>query len=238
MIEKFVQSGSVKLWTTSSGSGLPLLLCNGGPGLCDYLADVAAMVSDVAQVVRWEQRGCGRSDASDHYSIEQTFEDMEAIRTHFGFEKWLVGGHSWGADLALMYALKHRQRVLGGLCIAGGRLNNDREWHKAYKAGEEKGELQPQLAYPVNDEVNQQLNAARKRYIQDPFLLQEVSRLPTPMLFIYGEKDIRPSWAVKQIAYLLPKGEYCEISDAPHVIWLTQPAALRSAMRHFITSLS
>ena len=115
MGEEFVQSGDAKLWTTSEGSGVPLLLCNGGPGLCDYLADVADMVTDIAQVVRWEQRGCGRSDSSDHYSIEQTLKDMETIRNHFGFEKWLVGGHSWGADLALMYALKYRKRVIGSL---------------------------------------------------------------------------------------------------------------------------
>jgi len=232
--EKYVQSDDVKLWTTSDGNGLPLLLCNGGPGLCDYLGDVAAMVSDITQVIRWEQRGCGRSESSQTYSIEQTLDDMEAIRKAYGFEKWFVGGHSWGADLALMYALEYPERVIGGICIAGGRMNNDREWHNAYKKGKEKGELQPKYAYPPNDEVNKQLNADRKRYIQEPFLLQDVSNLDVPVVFIYGDEDIRPAWAVEQIAYLLPKGDYREIGGAQHAIWMTHHFALRAAMRKFI----
>ncbi len=234
MVEAYVRSDTTKLWTTSSGNGLPMLLCNGGPGLCDYLADVADMVTDIATVIRWEQRGCGRSDSSDSYSIEQTLQDMEAIRKHYSYDKWFVGGHSWGADLALMYALEYPERVIGGICIAGGRMNNDREWHNAYKAGKEKGELLPEFAYPFNDEVNQQLNADRKQYIQEPFLFQDISKLDVPVVFIYGQNDIRPAWAVEQIAYLLPKGDYREIGGAQHAIWMTHHFALRAAMRKFV----
>lgn len=238
MVEEYVNSGTEKLWTSADGNGLPLLLCNGGPGLCDYLGDVAEMVTDITRVIRWEQRGCGRSDSSDTYSIDQTLKDMEAIRKHYGYEKWFVGGHSWGADLALMYALEYPQRVIGSICIAGGRMNNDREWHNAYKAGKEKGELLPKFDYPFNDDVNKQLNADRKDYIQDPFLLQDVSKLDIPVVFVYGQNDIRPSWAVEQIAYLLPKGEYREIGGAQHSIWMTHHFALRASMRKFINQFT
>lgn len=236
--EKFVQSDNVKLWTISEGSGLPLLLCNGGPGLCDYLGDVADMVTDIAQVIRWEQRGCGRSEHDSSYTIEQTLNDMEAIRKAYGFEKWLIGGHSRGADFALMYALKYPERVIGGICIAGGRMTNDREWHNAYKKGKEKGELQPDYAYPFNEEVNRQLNKDYTRYIQDPFLLQDVANLSVPITFIYGSADIRPAWAVEQIAYLLPEGDYREITGAQHAIWMTHHYALRSSIRKIITGIT
>ena len=48
-----------RLWTATAGSGAPLLLCHGGPGLWDYLEPVPAMIEDVATVHRYDQRGGG-----------------------------------------------------------------------------------------------------------------------------------------------------------------------------------
>ncbi len=45
MHEHLVQLDKVKLWTISQGQGLPVMLCNGGPGYCDYLGPVAEMIA-------------------------------------------------------------------------------------------------------------------------------------------------------------------------------------------------
>ena len=52
MTEQFVDSEGARLWTISEGNGIPVVLCNGGPGCCDYLAPVGAMFDDLAQVIR------------------------------------------------------------------------------------------------------------------------------------------------------------------------------------------
>ena len=57
MSERFVLSDGVSIWTTCDGEGLPVMLCNGSAGCCDYLAPVAGMLDEVAQVLRFEQRG-------------------------------------------------------------------------------------------------------------------------------------------------------------------------------------
>jgi len=44
MTEQFVDSEGAWLWTISEGKGIPVVLCNGGPGCCDYLAPVAALL--------------------------------------------------------------------------------------------------------------------------------------------------------------------------------------------------
>jgi proline iminopeptidase len=94
------------LWTSREGSGLPLVLCHGGPGLWDYLGDLAATLSNDFTVYRWDQRACGRSTAgSVPASTSGTLDDLEALRSHFGHEQWSVLGHSFGAELALLYAL-------------------------------------------------------------------------------------------------------------------------------------
>src|SRR5262249_32574146 len=56
------------LWTEDSGRGDPLVLCHGGPGLWDYFDDVADWLSGIATVVRWDQRGCGRSQRMGPYT--------------------------------------------------------------------------------------------------------------------------------------------------------------------------
>lgn len=204
------------------------MLCNGGPGCCDYLEPVAEMLDDMAKVIRFEQRGCGRSDPAPPYDIETCLADLESIRTAYNVDRWIIGGHSWGADLALLYTLEHSSRVAGLVCIAGGRMHSDRDWHTEYKRREaEVGEYVPEFLYPTNREVNRQVNASWKSYIKKPDLLLSLSKLRVPALFIYGERDIRPSWPTEQIVNLMPNARFELISGAEHVIWSTHADELR-----------
>src|SRR3954462_12417405 len=232
MTEQFVSSDGVQLWTVAQGSGVPSALCNGGPGCCDYLAPVAAMLDDIAQVIRFEARGCGRSAAMPPYTVATCLADLEAIRRHYGVERWIVGGHSAGADLALAYALEYPEKVLGVICISGGRVHNDREWHRIYSERRDQGlEILPAFDYPPNLEVNTEVNRSWKQYIQRPSLLKELARLDRPALFVYGERDIRPSWPVEQVAQLLPNAAFQMIAGADHHIWVTHPGELKTASR-------
>jgi proline iminopeptidase len=121
----------VRLWTVTGGSGsVPVVLCHGGAGLWDYLEPVAAMLSPIARVYRWEQRGCGRSERTGPYSLGRYVADIEFLRRHFGHERWLVVGHSWGAGLALRYALAHPDRTLGVLYVSGTGFGQ--AWRAAY----------------------------------------------------------------------------------------------------------
>ena len=117
------------LWHETSGSrgALPLVLCHGGPGLSDNLEPVAAMVDDLAFVVRYDQRGGGRSaEVGRPYDIATFVTDLEELRGELGFERWVVGGHSWGALLALLYCLEHPDRALGLVYLSGPGLDFSR----------------------------------------------------------------------------------------------------------------
>ena len=233
--ERFVLSDGAMLWTVQSGHGFPVMLCNGGPGCCDYLTPVAEMLDDIASVIRFEQRGCGRSDPAPSYDIETCLRDLENIRRHYNVEQWIIGGHSWGADLALMYALTHTDRVAGLVCIAGGRMHNDREWHKEYqRRKDEEGEETPDFLYPINREVNEQLNRASKSYIQNPGLFLAIFELSVPALFVYGDRDIRPSWPTEQVANLMPNARFVMVEGAAHLIWSSHPNQLRALLREFV----
>lgn len=238
MAEAFVQNGGVSLWTEEQGRGVPVLLCNGGPGCCDYLAPVAAMLENAAHVIRFEERGCGRSSPSPPYEVLRSVADMEAVRAHYGVDAWVVGGHSWGCDLALAYAVEHPERTLGLVAISGGRIVNDRSWHEAYVYGRDHvGEALPEMRYPFNQRVNEQMNASWKRYIQLPRLLKQLAELEVPALFICGDADIRPSWPTEQLAELLPQGRFERIPGAAHLVWATHPRELAELLGAFVRTL-
>ena len=48
-MEARVSSRGGRIWTTVQGQGVPLLLCNGGPGCCDCLGSVAEMLDGGAR---------------------------------------------------------------------------------------------------------------------------------------------------------------------------------------------
>jgi len=130
-VDTITTDDGCRLWATSTGDGPPLILCHGGPGLWDMFADVAAMLSDRLRVIRWDQRGCGRSERRGPYALARTVADLDAVRQHFGLDRVAVLGHSWGAQLALRYALDHPDRVSRLVYVSGVGLGWD--WHPHYK---------------------------------------------------------------------------------------------------------
>lgn len=109
-----------------------MVLCHGGPGLWDYLGPVAAMVDDLVTVHRYDQRGGGRSPRRGPFTLNRFVGDLDEIRRHFGYERLVVGGHSWGASLALFYGLAFPERVSAIVYMNGTGLG--RSWKPAYEA--------------------------------------------------------------------------------------------------------
>lgn len=130
MVEERVNANGVILWTVRQGAGPPLVLCHGGPGDHDVLGPVAAMVEALTTVFRYEQRGCGRSERTPPYDVATFVADLEGLRRHWGHERWIVGGHSWGAGLALTYAVHHPERVRALLYLSGTGITL--EWRDEY----------------------------------------------------------------------------------------------------------
>jgi len=128
-----------RLWTAGAGRGAPLIMCHGGPGLWDMFGSLAGSLSgslsgslagDV-RAVRWDQRGCGRSERRGPYSVARSVADLDAVRAALDVERVAVLGHSWGATLALRYALDHPDRVSALIYVSGTGLGWD--WHEPFQ---------------------------------------------------------------------------------------------------------
>jgi proline iminopeptidase len=107
-----------------------VVFCHGGPGLWE-MGDLARSLP--AAIHRWDQRGCGRSQRRGPYSVARTIADLDAVRAHFGLARMTLLGHSWGAQLALRYALAHPDRVAGLVYVSGTGIDHSSTWHEDYE---------------------------------------------------------------------------------------------------------
>lgn len=204
---------------------------NGGPGCDDYLEPVARMIEGVTRVIRFEPRGCGRSDWDGNYGLDTLLKDAEVLRDAFGVSRWIVAGHSAGVNSALAYALRWPENTLGLIGIAGGKVIDDRDWSSTYHARLEKiGEDHGGVEFVADPEVNPVGNRTWREFCRRPWLFRELADLPVPCSFINASEDIRPNWPTEQLAALIPVAKYREIQGAAHHIWLTHPKELQEAL--------
>ncbi len=103
------------LFCLDVGAGPPLVVVHGGPEFDhSYLRPELDRLAGSFRVVYYDQRGRGRSAEGvrpGDVSLRSEIEDMERVRSEFGFESVAVLGHSWGGVLAMEYAVRHPERV-------------------------------------------------------------------------------------------------------------------------------
>jgi len=240
LVEKYITVEHGEIWTEKRGQGVPVILISGGPGSCNYLEPVSCLIDDACEVIMFDPKGCGRSSYNgDGYDIESALQDLERIREEYGHDKWIVVGHSWGADLGLAYSLLFPQSVLGYVSISGTGIQNDRDWKDTYNRKKaEKDELKPDFQFEANKIVHRSLINSWRSFIKKPLLLKDISEIQVPSLFIYAEHDIRPAWPIMQISNLITNSKYIEIKGAEHYIWLSDKNKLSEVLRDFIKNFS
>ncbi|WP_418510716.1 alpha/beta fold hydrolase [Corallibacter sp.] len=118
-----IDIGVIKV--TTYGKGQPILIINGGPGMSSQgFSTLAKELGKTHLAILYDQRGTGQSVINEISENTMTMdfmvEDIEAIRKHFGFNNWIVLGHSFGGMLASYYLKKHPKRIKGLILSGSG----------------------------------------------------------------------------------------------------------------------
>jgi pimeloyl-ACP methyl ester carboxylesterase len=101
-----------------AGTGPPVLLLHGGPGLgFDYLRDLADELAEENDVAWYQQRGLEPSAAEGPYTVATDVGDARRVLDALGWQRAYVVGHSWGGQLALHIAVAMPERLLGVLAV-------------------------------------------------------------------------------------------------------------------------
>lgn len=100
------------------GSGPPVVLLHGGPGMgFEYLRGLADELAEENEVAWYQQRDLEPSAVGGPYSVEADVSDAARILDALGWQKAYVVGHSWGGHLALHIAEAMPERLLGVLAV-------------------------------------------------------------------------------------------------------------------------
>lgn len=130
--EEIIYGNGVSLHYRIFGTGDPLLVINGGPGMSsEGMEEVARELAKNNTVIIYDQRGTGLSEVA---SLDETYinmgamiEDIEVLREHLNIVSWIVFGQSFGGMLAYFYAAKYPKRVKAMIQSNSAGMS-DMEW--------------------------------------------------------------------------------------------------------------
>ena len=115
----FVRANGIRLFVEVLGQKLApdgstmierptIVALHGGPSDHAHMRDLAVL-SDIAQIILYDHRGCGRSEAGDPalWTMDQLGDDVLGLCDALGIEKPIVLGTSFGGFVAQSYAIRH-----------------------------------------------------------------------------------------------------------------------------------
>lgn len=98
-----------------------LLLLHGLASNARWWDLVGRELAPAHRVVAPDLRGHGESDRPQaEYDFDTVVADLEEVVSALGITPLVVVGHSWGASVALAYAVAAPQETLGVVCVDGG----------------------------------------------------------------------------------------------------------------------
>lgn len=147
-----------------------LVVLHGGPGFDhSYLRPWLDPVSECAQVVYVDQRGCGRSQRHTHeyYQLGIMADDIVLLCQELGIARPIVLGQSFGGFVALSIALRHPEFAAGIVLF-----DTSPAWTGGYDldalerlVGGERGKELREIAY--RESTGQASEAELKRFEQE-----------------------------------------------------------------------
>ena len=130
----FNSNGLKLLYETQGSSNEVVIVVHGGPGLPhEYFHPMLYNLSRYARLIFFDRRADMLSTWSGHgvASIEEMSEDIDALRKSLGLDRVTLLGHSFGATIALTYAVRHPANVKRLILVsAAAAVENPHEGEK------------------------------------------------------------------------------------------------------------
>ena len=181
---------------TVVGSGPEILLLHGGPGLSDYLAPLAEELRDGYTVATYTQRGLAPSSVDGTTSVAGHVADVLAVADHLGWERPILGGHSWGGHLTLHVLAQHPQRWRAALVIDplggvgdGGMAHFDAEMGNRTPAANQARAAELEALEEESGSLSRELHLEHLGLVWPAYFPDPAQAPPMPDLGIAEDQD-------------------------------------------------
>ncbi|MGC8488732.1 MAG: proline iminopeptidase-family hydrolase [Clostridia bacterium] len=115
--------GGYHVWTRKMGEGpVKMLTLHGGPGANHEYLEVMEQHLDpsrggpAVEFYYYDQLGSYYADQPDDpslWNVARFRDEVEAVRTALGLDRFILYGQSWGGMLAIEYALQYQEHLAG-----------------------------------------------------------------------------------------------------------------------------
>ena len=221
----------MELFYTKTGSGPPLLLLHGNGEDGTYFVHQVEEFSRDFTVYAIDTRGHGQSPRGGApFTISQFADDLLAFMDRQGLPRADILGFSDGGNIALIFALRHPDRVRR-LILNGANLDP--------KGVKPLVQLPIVLGYHFASLSKSPKAKARAELlglmVNEPHIdPAELGKLSMPVLVIAGTRDMIRENHTRLIANRIPNARLALI-PGDHFIASKEPAAFNRAVRTFFT---
>ena len=222
----------IELYYTEKGEGQPLILLHGNGEDNSYFKGQMDAFAERYHVYAIDTRGHGRSPrGSGPFTIRRFAEDLLDFMDAHRIEKAHLLGFSDGGNTALVFALRHPERV-DRLILNGANLN---------AAGvRRRTQLPIEIGYRIARRFAKKSEAAAKNaemlglMVNDPNVQPEaLSAIRARTLVIAGTRDMIKASHTRAIASAIPGAKLVWIKGG-HFIASRKPAEFNRAVLRFL----
>lgn len=222
----------IQLHYTETGSGPPLLLLHGNGESSEYFTHQIPYFSKKYRVIALDTRGHGKSPrGTAPFTLHQFSRDLLDFMDNLEIRQAHILGFSDGANIALLFALRHPRRVRK-LILNGADL--DPKGVKAHV------QLPIILGYRIASCFADKSPEAKKNaellslMVREPHILPEqLKKLSVPTLVIAGTRDMIRTAHTRLIWKSLPDARL-KLIPGNHFIASKNPAAFNRAVEDFL----
>lgn len=127
-----VDANGVNLHYLQTGKGPDVVLIHGlGGNLAIWFLQLVGRLRDQFRFTAFDLRGHGKSEMPPTgYTTRDMAEDLKALLDALGLERVHIVGHSWGADIAMHFAILYPERV-DKLVVVEPNIAALIEWRKS-----------------------------------------------------------------------------------------------------------
>lgn len=243
-----VKVGDINIYFEIHGNGEPLVMICGASATNESYALLAPIYALQYQVILFDNRGTGKTDAPDiPYTAEMMADDLAGLLDSIGINSAHIYGQSMGGMIAQEFALRHPQRVKSLVlqCTTCGGphsppLNESKRFNPELRSkmtpeelGEETLHLcvtdeyikkHPEVAKRLKEAMMKQslpVHGALRQAeaVKGHSTYERLTEIKVPTLILVGDKDSAiPAENSSILASRIPQAELIVFKGAGHIL--------------------
>ena len=240
----YIDLNGGRVWYEEQGAGDPLVLIHGGAVDSRFFRDNVPALAERFRVIATDLWGHGRSpDREGPYSLDSFSDDVAELIERVADGRAHVVGHSIGAAVALVLALR-RPEVVDRLALISGGYDVSTDVPNPMSIdemvagtvaflGSTYGEVSPdgEAHFPVVTRKDFELSAREPMLTRD-----EVAAVAARTLVMVADDDISTLEHSVDMYRAIPNSELAVVPGTSHFLLQEKPALVNAFLLDFLTN--